>query len=113
MPKPSISSMTKAGSIAKICLFDREIKTPVKTHMVKRIEAVADAYFEPTIGMRLIQAPSSRQSHLLEPDARIGRQGNQSANDARKARERKNEFLPLFSRLQSQFLRARRPPQQS
>jgi hypothetical protein len=30
---------------AKICLFDREIKTPVKTHMVKRIEAVADAYF--------------------------------------------------------------------
>ncbi len=29
---------------AKICLFDREIKTPVKTHMVKRIEAVADAY---------------------------------------------------------------------
>ena len=29
---------------SKICLFDREIKTPVKTHMVKRIEAVADAY---------------------------------------------------------------------
>src|SRR5574344_1404340 len=31
---------------AKICLFDREIKTPVKTHMVKRIEKVADAYFQ-------------------------------------------------------------------
>jgi hypothetical protein len=30
---------------AKICLFDRDIKSPVKTHMVKRIEAVADAYF--------------------------------------------------------------------
>lgn len=29
---------------AKVCLFDQGIKNPVKSHMVKRIEAVADAY---------------------------------------------------------------------
>jgi hypothetical protein len=29
---------------AKIALFDRGIATPVKTHMIKRIERVADAY---------------------------------------------------------------------
>jgi hypothetical protein len=28
----------------KICFFDKTIKIPVKTHLVKRIEAVADAY---------------------------------------------------------------------
>lgn len=31
---------------AKLCLFDKGIENPVKTHMVKRIEAVADAYLE-------------------------------------------------------------------
>lgn len=30
---------------AKISFFDKELKTPVKTHMVKRAERVANAYF--------------------------------------------------------------------
>jgi hypothetical protein len=31
---------------AKICFFDKELGKAVKTHMVKRIEAVADAYLD-------------------------------------------------------------------
>ncbi|MCH3910190.1 MAG: hypothetical protein LKF75_00880 [Bacilli bacterium] len=31
---------------AKICFFDKELVKPTKTHMVPRIEAVAEAYYE-------------------------------------------------------------------
>lgn len=31
---------------AKLCFFDRDLPRPVKTHLIKRVEAVADAYFQ-------------------------------------------------------------------